>query len=63
MENLSETEHLIHTTAGLLNFLGGKIESEDLRRMPFEKVSELLLRNGAKLQLSTKHIANFEKYE
>lgn len=53
MENFShpDTKHLLHTTVGLLNFLGGVFTTQDLEKRTFSDVVDIILKNGGGLTI------------
>ena len=46
MEQINETKSLIHKTCGLLNFLGGSFDIDELNNKPFGEVVDAIFRNG-----------------
>jgi len=52
MDNLNETNSLIHRTTGLLNFLGGDIDIKRVKDMRFEEVVDCIFKNGGVIDIS-----------
>ena len=46
-----ETEHFLHTVAGLLNFLGGAFDTDSLKERSFAVVADAIIRNGGKISV------------
>lgn len=51
MKKLQETEHLIFSTTGLLNYLGGNFTNDQLSEMKFGDVCDSILRNGGSISI------------
>jgi len=52
MERLDETMNAIYTATSMLNFLGGGLSKEEVARLPFVEVLELILRNGGTISFN-----------
>lgn len=52
MEKLPQTQSLMHKTCGLLNFLGGSFNIEDLDNKSFSEVVDALLCNGGDVHIT-----------
>lgn len=51
---LYETGFLVCKTSFLIKFSGGSISKEELEKMPFVDVVDILLRNGIDIDVSVK---------
>lgn len=48
---IKETEHLIHTIPGALNFVGGAFDTEKVKRVEFVEIIDIALRNGIQINI------------